>query len=152
MEKGTELFSIDGPLSKKGADAAMALVQSLNNPGIDDTYTKLQFLIEKPMIRFDPISDKHIGDKFTITAGTNLAIDDEIVFDFSSVNPDPIKKFPEIEKGITMIVRVTKGDGGGNRLSFDVDTASFIPRKYLLSASALHVDVGTPAFFTILEK
>lgn len=151
-EKGTELFSIDGPLGKKGADAAMALVQALNNPGIDDTYTKLQFRIEKPEIRFDPISDKHIGDKFTISARTNLAVDDEVVFNFSSVNPDPTKKFPEIERGITMIVRVTKGDGGWNRLSFDVDTASFIPRKYLLSASALNVDVATPTFFTILEK
>jgi hypothetical protein len=56
-KNGTELFSIDGPRSKKGADAAMALVEAINNPNIDDTYTKLQFLIEKPVIRFDPIGD-----------------------------------------------------------------------------------------------
>lgn len=151
-KKGTELFSIDGPMSKKGADAAIALVQALNNPGIDDTYTKLQFLVEKPMIRFDSISDKHIGDKFTITAGTNLAVDDEVIFDFSSVNPDSKKRFQRIEPGTTMRVKVTKGDSGWNRLSFDVDTASFTPGKYLLRASALNVDVETPAFFSILEK
>jgi len=151
-KKGTELFSIDGPLSKKGSDAAFALVQALNNPGIDDTYAKLQFTIEHPEIRFDPISDKFIGDNFTITARTNLAVDDEIVFNFSSVNPDPLKKFQEIEKGISIIVKVTKGEGGWNRLSFDVDTADFRSGKYLLRASALKVDVQTPAFFTILEK
>ena len=151
-KEGTELFSVDGPLCKKGADAAIALVQALNNPGIDDTYTKLQFLIEKPMIRFDPISDKHIGDKFTIRAGTNLAVDDEIVFIFSSVNPDPTKKIQRIGSGTTMRVKVIKGESGWNRLSFDVDTAHFVPGKYLLSASALNINVETPAFFTILEK
>lgn len=151
-QRGTELFSIDGPLSKKGADAAMALVEAINNPGIDDTYTKLQFLIEKPEIRFDPIGDNHIGDKFTIIAGTNLAVDDEVVFNFSSVIPDPTKKFQDIEKGVSMVVKVTKGEGGWNRLSFNVDTVLFMPGKYLLSASALNVIVGTPAFFTILEK
>ena len=151
-KKGTLLFSINGPRSKKGADAVMTLVQAINNPNIDDTYTKLQFLVEKPEIRFDPISDKTIGDKFSISAHTNLAVDDEVFFEFSSVDPDPTKKYHEIEKGVTMTVKVTKGEGGWNRLSFDIDTATFTPRKYLLRASAVNVDAKAPVFFTILEK
>jgi hypothetical protein len=151
-KKGTELFSIDGPRSKKGADAAMELVQAINNPNIDDTYTKLQFLIEKPEIRIEPISDITIGDKFSISAHTNLAVGDEVLFEFSSVDPDPTKKYHEIENGVTMIVKVTKGDGGWNRLSFVIDTATFIPKKYLLSASAVNVDAKADVFFTILEK
>ena len=56
-------------------------MQALNDPGRYDTYTKLQFIIEKLEIRFNLISDKHIGDKFTITVRTKLAID-EIVLIF----------------------------------------------------------------------
>jgi hypothetical protein len=42
----TYLFSIRGPRKIKGIKAAMALVTAINNPLIDDTYAKLQFLID----------------------------------------------------------------------------------------------------------
>jgi hypothetical protein len=51
-----------------------------------------------------------------------------------------------------MTVKVTKGEGGLNRLSYAIDAASFLPGKYLLSASALNLDVKAPIFFTILDK
>lgn len=150
-KKSTPIFSIKGPSSKKGIDAAMALIVAMNNQGIDDTYTKLQFLVETPVIRFDPINDKHIGDKFTITASTNLVVDDEVIFSFSSINSESKQLFKSIESGLSMKISVTKGDSGMNKLSFDIDTASFKPGKYLLKASAIDGTVITPLFFTILE-
>ena len=65
---GTKVFTLLGAGSLQGSDAAEALVQGINDPNVDDTYTKLQFLVEVPVIRIDPIGDKHVGDKFTITA------------------------------------------------------------------------------------
>lgn len=49
-KKGTELFSIDSPRIT-GIDRAMALANALNNPEIDDIYTKLQFLIMESRVR-----------------------------------------------------------------------------------------------------
>ena len=64
----TRIFKLLGAGSLQGSDAAEALVQGINDANVDDTYTKLQFLVEDPVIRIDPIGDKHVGDKFTITA------------------------------------------------------------------------------------
>jgi len=58
---GTELFSLEGPASKKGADAATALSMALNDSGIDDTYVKLTFLIEKPKIRLTKLMKNILG-------------------------------------------------------------------------------------------
>ena len=64
----TKIFKLHGAGSLQGSDAAEALVEGINDANVDDTYTKLQFLVEDPVIRIDPIGDKHVGDKFTITA------------------------------------------------------------------------------------
>lgn len=45
-KKGTRLFSLQGPESLSGVDAAIAVAHAINNPQIDDTYTKLSFRIE----------------------------------------------------------------------------------------------------------
>ncbi|MCJ7741072.1 MAG: DUF3821 domain-containing protein, partial [Methanoregula sp.] len=86
------LFKIYGPGSLQGSDAADALVTAINQPYIDDTYTKLQFLIEQPVITIVPIGDKHVGDKFTISSLTNLAVDDEILVQVYSSSFKPTQK------------------------------------------------------------
>jgi len=150
-DKGTDLFSIGGPQGKRGADAAISLVKAINNPEIDDTYTKLQFLIEKPEIRIDPISDKHIGEQVKIAARTNLSVGDEVFFEFSFVNMDPKNSDHVIGTGATIIANVKKGEGGWNQVSFKIDTSTFLPGKYMLLASAITVEVKSHIFFMILE-
>ncbi|HVP50008.1 MAG TPA: hypothetical protein VMT56_02175, partial [Candidatus Bathyarchaeia archaeon] len=54
----------------QASDAATALVDLLNSPNVDDTYTKLSFMIEEPWIRIDTIGDKFVGDTFKITGTT----------------------------------------------------------------------------------
>ena len=78
---GTKVFTLLGAGSLQGSDAAEALVQGINDPNVDDTYTKLQFIVENPEITITPVSDKHVGDKFTITATTNLAVDDDVLME-----------------------------------------------------------------------
>jgi hypothetical protein len=49
---GTDLFPLFGPKALKGYEAAIALVQALDDPNVDDTYTKIRFTIEKPVAEF----------------------------------------------------------------------------------------------------
>jgi len=149
----TRIFKLEGTGSLQGSDAAEALVQGINDPNVDDTYTKLQFLIEEPTITIDPIGDKHVGDKFTITATTNLAVDDEILVQVYSSSFNPTQKSQSGEfSGATGTVKVTKGDSGMNIISFDVDSSTFKPDEYLVSEAAVIQDATGTALFNVLES
>ncbi len=146
------VFTLLGANSLQGSDAAEALVQGINSPNVDDTYTKLQFLVEVPVIRINPVGDKHVGDKFTITASTNLAVDDEVLVQVYSSSFKPTQKSQSGEfSGATGTVKVKKGDSGMNVISFDVDSSTFKPDEYIVTANAiLQVATGT-ALFNVLE-
>jgi len=149
---GHSIFTLLGQGSLQGSDAAEALVQGINSPNVDDTYTKLQFLIEEPIIRIDPIGDKRVGDKFTITAQTNLAVDDEILVQVYSSSFKPTQKSQSGEfSGATGTVKVTKGDSGMNKISFDVDSSTFKPDEYIVTEQAVIQDATGTALFNVLE-
>jgi len=149
---GQQIFTLFGAGSLQGSDAAEALVQGINDPNVDDTYTKLQFLIEEPVIRIDPIGDKRVGDKFTITAQTNLAVDDEILVEVYSSSFKPTQKSQSGEfSGATGTVKVTKGDSGMNLISFDVDSSTFKPDEYIVTEAAVIQTATGTALFNVLE-
>jgi PGF-CTERM protein len=149
---GTKVFKLLGAGSLQGSDAAEALVQAINDPNVDDTYTKLQFLVEVPVIRVDPIADKHVGDKFTITATTNLAVNDDILVTVYSSSFKPTDKSQSGEfSGATGTVKVTKGDSGLNAISFDVDSSTFKPDEYLVTETAVLQTATGTALFNVLE-
>jgi hypothetical protein len=146
----TPLFSIDGPGSLHGAKAAMAVVEAINNPNIDDTYTKCMFLIELPVIHIIPIGKKYAGELFTITASTNLAVDSEIMIEVNSSSYDPNQKNQLGEfSGASGFIKVTKGELGLNQFSFDVDSSTFMPDEYIVKASTLNSDMTASAIFVI---
>jgi PGF-CTERM protein len=152
VTQATKLFKISGTGSLQGSDAAEALVQGINQPYIDDTYTKLQFLIEQPVITITPIGDKHVGDKFTITAQTNLAVDDEILVQVYSSSFKPTQKSQSGEfSGATGTVKVTKGDTGMNKILFDVDSSTFKPDEYIVTEDAVIQEATGTALFNVLE-
>ena len=147
------VFKIFGPGSLQGSDAAEALTQAINQPYIDDTYTKLQFLIEQPVITIVPIGDKHVGDKFTISALTNLAVDDEILVQVYSSSFKPTQKSQSGEfSGATGTVRVQKGDTGLNAIKFDVDSSTFKPDEYIVTEDAVIQEATGTALFNVLES
>jgi len=150
---GTKIFSLLGQGSLQGSDAAEALAQGINDPNVDDTYTKLQFLIEEPIIKIDPIGDRHVGDKFSITAQTNLAVDDEVLFEVYSSSFKPTQKSQSGEfSGATGTQKVTKGDTGMNKLSFAVDASTFKPDEYIVTATrVLYSTTSGSALFNVLE-
>ncbi len=146
------IFKIQGAGSLQGSDAAEALVQGINDPNVDDTYTKLQFLVEEPIITIDTIGDKHVGDKFTITAKTNLAVDDEILVQVYSSSFKPTQKSQSGEfSGATGTIKVTKGDTGMNQLTFDVDSSTFKPDEYIVTEDAVIQQATGTALFNVLE-
>jgi len=150
--ESTNDFALTGANSLQGSDAAEALVEAINSANVDDTYTKLQILIENPVITIDPVGDRHVGDKFTITATTNLAVGDEVLFEVYSSSFQPTQKSQSGEfSGATGTVTVTQGTGGLNALSFDVDASTFKPDEYLVTATAVLQDATGTALFNVLE-
>jgi len=148
----TTLFKLEGEGSLQGSDAAEALVQGINDPNVDDTYTKLQFLVETGVINIVPIGDKHVGDKFTIKALTNLAVDDEILVQVYSSSFKPTQKSQSGEfSGATGTVKVTKGDSGMNSILFDVDASTFKPDEYIVQEEAVIQGTTGSALFNVLE-
>lgn len=146
-----ELFPINGLGSLHGMEAAEAIINAINRPRSDDTYTKLQVIIQKPVIHIDPINDKHVGNKFTITAETNLAVDDEVLFEIYQSSFKSIQKGPNSEFfGASGSVRVVRDQKGMNKCLFDVDTTSFKPDTYLVKTMATLVpDAQGTAFFKL---
>nr|WP_319376857.1 MEMAR_RS02690 family S-layer glycoprotein [uncultured Methanoregula sp.] len=150
---GTKVFTLLGAGSLQGSDAAEALVQGINDPNVDDTYTKLQFIVETPKITIAPISDKHVGDKFTITATTNLAVDDDVLVQVVSSSFKPTQKSQSGEfSGAGQTIKVKKGDSGLNALSYDVDASAFKPDEYLVTMQGVLVTAASDsALFNVLE-
>jgi PGF-CTERM protein len=149
----TTIFKLLGSNSLQGSDAAEALAQGINDANVDDTYTKLQFLIEEPTITVDAIGDKHVGDKFTITAKTNLAVDDEVLVQVYSSSFKPTQKSQSGEfSGATATVKVVKGDSGMNKISFDVDSSTFKPDEYIVTEDAVLQTATGTALFNVLES
>jgi len=121
-------FTLTGPGSLQGSDAAEALVNALIDPAVDDTYTKLQFMIEEPTIRISPIGEKMVGDKFSIDGTTNLKPGDEILVTVTSSSFKPTMKTQSGEfSGSTGTVKVQKGTDGFNTWNFSVDSSTFKP-------------------------
>jgi PGF-CTERM protein len=135
----------------QASDAATALVDLLNSPNIDDTYTKLSFMVEAPWIRIDTISDHYVGDTFTITGTTNLAEGDSVLMTVVSASFQPTEKTQTGEfSGTSGTVSVQKGDTY-NTFSFDVDASTFKPDEYLVTAESIEPSQTTTATFNVLE-
>jgi PGF-CTERM protein len=151
----TNDFTVYGTGALQGANAAEALVEAINSPNVDDTYTKLQFLVETPVITVNPIGDHAVGDKFTVTGTTNLAVGDNVLFTIYSSSFQPVNKAASSGfSGASGTVQVTQGTNGLNAVSFDVDASTFKPDEYLVTAQSVGVPgpgaTGT-ALFNVLS-
>ncbi len=148
----SRIFQIAGGSSLQGSDAAEALVEGITNANVDDTYTKLQFLVEVPAITINPIPDAHVGDKFTITATTNLAVGDQVLVQVYSSSFKPTDKSQSGEfSGATGTVAVAQGTNGLNTISFPVDASTFKPDEYIVQASGVLQSATGTALFNVLE-
>jgi len=153
---GTSDFTLTGQNALQGTNAAQALITAINSPNVDDSYTKLQFLVETPVITVTPIGDHSVGDKFTITGTTNLAVGDNVLFTVRSSSFQPTDKTQGAAfAGASGTVQVTQGTNGLNAISFPVDASTFKPDEYLVTATSVGLPntnqaVGT-ALFTVTQ-
>jgi PGF-CTERM protein len=152
---GAGTWALGGPFvtlsGLQASDAATALVDLLNSPNIDDSYTRLSFMIEEPWIRIDTVGDKHVGDTFKITGTTNLAEGDTILMTVTSSSFQPTEKTQTGEfSGASGSVTVQKGDTD-NTFSFDADASTFKPDEYLVKAEAIEPSQSTTTTFNVLE-
>jgi PGF-CTERM protein len=153
-DSGMDIFTLEGSGSLQGSDAAEALVQAINDPNIDDTYTKLNFMLTESVIAIDPISDKNIGDKFTLTGRTNLAVDDEVMIEIYSSSFGPTVKTKSGEfSGTTATVKVQKGsvNDGLNMFTLDIDSSSFKADEYLVLAQGVVQEATGTALFNVKD-
>ncbi len=152
-EPSTPIFSLEGPGSVKGMDAAVAVVNAINNSNIDDTYTKCMFLVESPYLNLLPITPKNTGDIFTISGSTNFAIDSEILVEVYSSSFDPTQKHQAGKfSGATGTIKVRKGGVDYNQFSFDVDSSPFIPDEYIVTAIAVTSNLSSSIHFIIRKS
>jgi hypothetical protein len=149
---GNPLFRLQGEGSLMGPDAADALIQALNNQGIDDIYTKLQFLVEVPQITILPVDEKQVGDKFTLRGTTNLASGDMIIVQVTSSSFKPTTKTQHGEfSGVSGTATVRMGTDRLNTWSYHVDAAAFRPDEYIVSVSGITVDAQVSTLFDVVE-
>ena len=149
---GTTIFRLYGSGSLQGSDAAEALIQAISDPNVDDTYTKLTIIVSEPLITINPITDKHVGDKFNITGKTNLAVDDEILMEVYSSSFKPTQKVQSGEfSGATGSIKVVKGEAGMNTFSFEIDASTFKVDEYIVVAQSIVQGATGTALFNVVE-
>ena len=156
--KGTQTMAVNGVAfiiagngKLQGSDAAEALIQAINSANVDDTYTKLTFLVEEPWIRVNTVGDHYVGDQFKITGTTNLAVDDTLIVEVTSSSFQPTQKTQSGEfSGLSSTVKVTEGSTY-NEWALDVDASTFKADEYIVNVEAIEADVTTTTTFNILS-
>jgi hypothetical protein len=92
-------------------------------------------------IAIAPISDKKVGDQFTLTATTSLPAGTNL---FWQILPDTGTPPNGLDKYSTMSVggnnQVTKGDGTLNRISQAVNLGRLVPGKYVVIVGEMKGD------------
>jgi hypothetical protein len=106
------------------------------------------FSVAKPFISVDPLSDKNVGDQFTITGTTNLPSGTEILAEVYPASYEDQKGTGTGEfTGATGTITIAGGTGSTNTWAFPVDSSTFNPAEYLVTVSSLKGDSseGVPA-------
>ncbi|EHQ35925.1 MEMAR_RS02690 family S-layer glycoprotein [Methanoplanus limicola] len=142
-------FIIWGTGKLQGSDAAEALIDCIDSSDVDDTYTKLTFLVEEPWIRINYIGNHLTGDNITVGGTTNLAIGDGLIVEVTSSSFQPTQKTQTGEfSGISSTIQVTEGETY-NEWSMDVDTTEFIPDEYIVKVEAIEADATATTTFNL---
>ncbi|KAF1078184.1 hypothetical protein MKMG_00924 [Methanogenium sp. MK-MG] len=139
------VFILEGAGSLQGANAATALVDAMNSADIDDTYYKLTFMVQEPLILINAISDKYVGETFTISGTTNLAVGNNLMV---NVAPALNATCP----GASGTVPVIAGEiEGANVWEFAVDTSAFTPDDYIVTVESFEAAQTATRTFTVLQ-
>jgi hypothetical protein len=107
------------------------------------------FSAAKPFISADPISDKNIGDQFTITGKTSLPVGSKVLAQvYPAVYEDQTGTGYGEFSGATGTIAIEEGTDGSNSWSFKLDTSTFKPMEYLVNVSLVTGDLRKGDFST----
>ncbi len=141
---GSPIFRMSGAGSLMSAQAANALIDALDSPFIDDTYTTTTFLLVNPQITIAPLVNPTLGDKITLSGTTNLAPGNRLLVEVTSQSFGPTPKVVSSEfSGAAGTIIVQDGPGDMNTWSFTFDTASLVPDTYTVRVSGVTVSGAT---------
>jgi len=153
LGSGTSIFQLTGAGSLQNPDGANALMRAINSQNLDDTFATTSFIIGNPEAFINPVGDHAVGDKFTITGSTNLAVGNNLMIEITSSSFKPTQKVQSAEfSGSAGTVKVEPGIKGFNRWSFDVDASTFKPDEYIVQVSGETIEVSGSTTFNIVEK
>jgi len=150
---GMVIFTLTGAGALQSSDTASALMNAVNSQNIDDMFSTVTFFVNEPDAFIDQIGEHTVGDKFTITGTTNLAVGDNLMVDVLSSSFAPTGKGQSGEfSGKSGIVQVQPGTGSANHWSFDIDTSAFRPDEYIVNVRAINQQVSGSTTFTIVSR
>jgi trimeric autotransporter adhesin len=148
---GTSIFQLTNAGSLQTPASANALMQAIGSQDIDDTFATTSFIINPPTAFINPVGEHQVGEQFTITGSTNLAVGDNLMVEITSSSFKPTYKSQNAEfSGATGTVTVEQGTGPLNKWSFPVDATSFKPDEYIVKVSGITVDVTGSTLFNIV--
>ena len=151
VDRSGNYFIASGPGRLQGSDAASALVNLINGANIDDTYTKLSFVVEEAKLDIAAVPDKNVGDSFELTGTTNLAPGDDLLVTILSSSFAPTDKSQASGfSGVSGSTKVVKGEQG-NMFNFTVDTAQFKPDTYQVTVESVDAGSSSSSTFNVLE-
>jgi len=150
---GMSIFQLTGSGSLQTPAGANALMQAISSQNIDDTFAATSFIINPSTAFIDPVGTHAVGEQFTITGSTNLAVGDNLLVEVTSSTFKPTSKSQSAEfSGASGVVKVQPGSGVLNRWSFPVDASTFKPDEYIVKVSGITIDVTGSTLFNIVEK
>ena len=115
------------------------------------------FSVVKPFISVDPVSDKNVGDQFTINGTTSLPVGTMLLWQIMPDTGTPPTGTNKTASGIAGGNPVTKGDGTANRLSFAADMNLQAPGKWVVLVGVMKGDefemgdLTGSAYFTVKQ-
>ena len=99
-----------------------------------------------------PVSDKRVGDKFTINATTNLNAGEKVLVEVYAPYTDRNHKSPSGEfSGASGTMTVQAGANNVNYFTFDIDSSTFKPDIYLINDTAMNIPGLGRSYFYVLE-
>lgn len=101
------------------------------------------FSFSKAFISVDPVSDKNVGDLFTVTGTTNLPAGTELLVQIEPASFEPEYGVDGVFSGTAGFADVIEGTGGTNTWSLDVNTSTLNPVKMRVNVSVFTGDLAT---------
>ena len=133
-------FIVDGPGKLQGSAAAYALMNMLDSPDIDDTYTVTTFYLEEPWIKANDAGKYPVGSVVSLEGTTNIASGERLLYTFYPSSGDiPSSKQSEGTAYTTSMAGQVYVEYGmpANTWTVGIDTSGMDPGTYIFTIESV---------------